>query len=115
MKKRLKFMKNGIIENRIISVFYKKDLLFGLSMIDKNKYTIITVLDENMRVIKLVYEEEIINALKEHGNITFEELIKIKSNGWTDFYICVKIFKCLRCMIIVNNESMDCYINNYLK
>lgn len=81
MKKRLKFMKNGIIENRIISVFYKKDLLFGLGMIDKNKYTILTVLDENMRVIKLIYEEEIINALKEHGNITFEELIKIKSNS----------------------------------
>lgn len=78
MKKRLKFMKNGIIENRIISVFYKKDLLFGLSMIDKNKYTILTVLDENMKVMKLIYEEEIINALKEYGNITFEELIEIK-------------------------------------
>jgi len=64
MKKRLKFIKNGIIENRIISVFYKKDLLFGLSMIDKNKYTILTVLDEDMKVIKLIYEEEIINALK---------------------------------------------------
>lgn len=81
MKKRLKFMKNGVIENRIISVFYKKDLLFGLGMIDKNKYTILTVLDDNMRVMKIIYEEEIINALKEYGNITFEELIQIKGKN----------------------------------
>lgn len=78
MKKRLRFMKKGIIENRIISIFYKKDLLFGLSMIDKNKYTILTVLDENMKVLRVVYEEEIINALKEYGNITFEEFIGVK-------------------------------------
>lgn len=81
MKKRLKFIKNGTIENRMISVFFRKDLLFGLSMIDKNKYTILTVLDENMKIMRLIYEEEIISALKEYGNITFEELIKIKCNS----------------------------------
>lgn len=80
MKKKLKFMKSGVIENRTISIFYKKDLLFGLSMVDKNKYTMITVLDENMKTIKTIYEEEIINALKEYGNITFEKLIQIKIN-----------------------------------
>ncbi|MFL0251218.1 M50 family metallopeptidase [Clostridium neuense] len=81
MKKKLKFIKNGVIENRTISIFYKKDLLFGLSMVDKNKYTMLTVLNENMKTMKTIYEEEIINALKEYGNITFEELIQIKKNN----------------------------------
>lgn len=78
IKKKFRFIKKGYIENRCISIFYKKDLLYALSIIDKNKYSIITVLDNDMKVIAVIYEEEVIEAIKDFGNITFEEFIKNK-------------------------------------
>ena len=78
IKKKYKFIKNGYIENKNTSVYYKKDLLCVMGLFDKNKYNIFTVLDEEMRVIDIIYEEEIINALKLYGNITIEEFMKIE-------------------------------------
>lgn len=81
VKKRYKFLKLGYIENKNISVFYKKDLITTLSLVDKNKYNIFTVLDEEMRVMDIIYEEELIEGLKLKGNITIEEFIEIREEN----------------------------------
>jgi stage IV sporulation protein FB len=81
IKKRIKFINRKYIENKSISVYYKGDLIGVLSLVDKNKYNIFTVLDENMKVMDIIYEEEILEALKEHGNITIEEFVIIRDGG----------------------------------
>ena len=78
IKKKYKFTKKGYIDNRSSSIYYKKDLLCAMGLFDKNKYNIFTVLDEEMKVMDIIYEEEIINALKLYGNITVEEFMKIE-------------------------------------
>ena len=80
IKKRHRFIKNGYVENKSISVFYKNDLLSVLGIIDKNKYNIFTVLDEDMSVLKILYEGEIIEAIKTYGNISLMEYIDAKSS-----------------------------------
>jgi stage IV sporulation protein FB len=78
IKKKYRFIKQGYIENKSISIFCKKDLLSVLGIIDKNKYNLFTVLDENMSVLEILYEEEIIEAIKTYGNISLSEYIDIK-------------------------------------
>lgn len=80
IKKKYKFINRGYIENKNISIYYKKDLLSAMALFDKNKYNVFTVLDVEMRVMDIIYEEEIINALKVHGNITIEEFMKIEND-----------------------------------
>lgn len=80
IKKKYKFMNRGYIENKNISIYYKKDLLSAMALFDKNKYNVFTVLDVEMRVMDIIYEGEIINALKVHGNITIEEFMKIEND-----------------------------------
>ena len=77
IKKKYKFLKRGYIENRNVSIYYKQDLLTAMGLFDKSKYNIFMVLDENMNVVDIIYEEEIIEALKLYGNITIEKFIKI--------------------------------------
>ncbi|MCB2354306.1 M50 family metallopeptidase [Clostridium estertheticum] len=78
IKKKYRFIKRGYVENRSISIFCEKSLLYVLGIIDKNKYNLFTVLDENMCVIETLYEEEIIEAIKTYGNISLNEYIDIK-------------------------------------
>lgn len=78
IKKKYRFMKRGYVENRSISIFCGKSLLYALGIIDKNKYNLFTILDENMRLIEILYEEEIIEAIKTYGNISLSEYIEIK-------------------------------------
>ena len=78
IKKKYRFINRGYIENKSISVFCKKDLLSVLGIIDKNKYNLFTILDENMCVLETLYEEEIIEAIKTYGNISLSEYIDIK-------------------------------------
>lgn len=78
IKKKIKFLKRGYIENRGISVHYKKDLLFILSLVEKNKYNMFLILNDDMKLIKTIYEEETIEALKIYGNISIEEYINIR-------------------------------------
>jgi stage IV sporulation protein FB len=78
VKKKRKFLERKYIENKSISIFYKIDLINVLSLVDKNKYNIFTVLDENMRVLDIIYEEEVIEALKVYGNITVEEFVDVR-------------------------------------
>ncbi|MFL0195777.1 M50 family metallopeptidase [Clostridium sp. WILCCON 0269] len=80
IKKKYKFTKRGYIENRNLSIYYKQNLLTAMSLFDKGKYNIFTVLDDDMNVIDLMYEEEIIEALKLYGNITVEEFMKLSEN-----------------------------------
>ncbi|MGH4118823.1 M50 family metallopeptidase [Clostridium sp.] len=78
IKKKYRFINRGYIENRSISVFCNKDLLLVLGIIDKNKYNIFTVLDENMNVLEILYEEEILEAIKTYGNISLKDYISCK-------------------------------------
>ncbi|APH18396.1 M50 family metallopeptidase [Clostridium botulinum] len=79
VKKRCKFIKRGYIENQNVSVHYNNTLLQTLSLIDKNKYYIFAVLDDNMKILDTLYENEILEALKNYGNIKIGEFINIKS------------------------------------
>jgi stage IV sporulation protein FB len=81
VKKRYKFLKHGYIENKSISIHYKKDLITALSIVDKNKYNIFTILDDDMKVIDVIYEEELLEALKTRGNLNFEEFMDIREEN----------------------------------
>jgi len=76
IKKRHRIIRKGYIENKSISIYYKSDLISILSIVDKNRYNMFTILDKDMRVIDLIYEEELIEGLKVYGNIRVEEFIK---------------------------------------
>lgn len=76
IKKKSKFLKKGYMENRSISIYYKKTLLEALSIIDKNKYNIFVILNKDMKAINVIYEEELIEAIKIYGNINIEEYLK---------------------------------------
>lgn len=78
VKKKSKFLKKSYIENKSISVYYKKDLLYLMNIMDKNKNNIFTVLDDNMEFKEVIFEQEIVEALKVYGNISIEEYINIK-------------------------------------
>lgn len=76
IKKKNRFINRGYIENRNVSIYYKDYLLQVLELIDKNKYNVFLVLDENMTLMDIIYEDEILDALKTYGNITLEEFIE---------------------------------------
>lgn len=78
IRKKYRFIKRGYVENKSISIFCEKNLLSVLGIIDKNKYNLFTILDENMKLIETLYEEEIIEAIKAYGNISLREYIGIK-------------------------------------
>lgn len=78
IKKKKKFMKRGYLENRSVSIHFKCTLLDIVGIIDKNKYTLFLVLDDNMKMIDMICEEEILQTLKENGNITLEEYYNSK-------------------------------------
>ncbi|MCB2292526.1 M50 family metallopeptidase [Clostridium algoriphilum] len=78
IKKKYRFIKRGYVENRSISIFCEKNLLDVLGIIDKNKYNLFTILDENMSVLAILYEDEVIEAIKAYGNISLSEYIDIK-------------------------------------
>ena len=75
IKKKYNFIRKGYIENKSISIYYKSDLISILSIVDKNRYNMFTILDKDMRVIDLIYEEELIEGLKVYGNISVEKFI----------------------------------------
>lgn len=75
VKKKYRFIKRGYINNRTISIHYKKSLLEALRLVDKGNYTIFIVLNEELTVIATIYEQEVLDALKKYGNICLEEYI----------------------------------------
>lgn len=70
-----KMKKNGYLENKTISVYYKVTLLKVLMMADKNKFNIFYILNDDMKVLYIVNEDELISALKDYGNISLEKYI----------------------------------------
>ena len=74
------FMKrNKLLENKSISVYYKQGLANIMSIIDKNRFNIFYVLDDDLNVLFIMNEDELIKALKGYGNITLEEYFYIRN------------------------------------
>ena len=79
-RKRNKLLKNNYIENKSISVYYNLGLANVMAIIDKNKFNTFYVLDDDLKIVFIMYEDELIEALKLYGNITLEEYFN-KRNG----------------------------------
>lgn len=79
VKKRKKILKDNYIENKIISVYYKQGLVNVLALVDRNKFNTFYILDDDMKLIHILHEDELIEALKIYGNMTLEEYIIEKS------------------------------------
>lgn len=79
VKKRNKLLKNRYIENKSISVYYKQGLVNVLALVDRNKFNTFYILDDDMKLIYILNEDELIDALKVYGNMTLEEYINQKS------------------------------------
>ncbi|SFC31108.1 site-2 protease family protein [Clostridium uliginosum] len=78
IKKVRKLQKHDYIENKCISVYYKKGLVNVLTLVDKNKFNSFYVLNDDMELLDIIHEDELIKALKEYGNITLEEYIIVR-------------------------------------
>ncbi|WP_291648755.1 site-2 protease family protein [Clostridium sp.] len=78
VKKRNKLLKSKYIENKSISVYYKQGLVNVLALVDRNKFNTFYILDDDMKLIYILNEDELIDALKVYGNMTLEEYIKQK-------------------------------------
>lgn len=76
VKKRKSLIKNNYIDNKTLSVYYKNGLVNVLGLVDRNKFNTFYVLDEEMKLLYILNEDELIEALKIHGNITLQEYIK---------------------------------------
>ena len=77
--KRNKLLRNKYIENKSISVYYKMGLANAMAIIDKNRFNSFYVLDDDLRLLFIMHEDELIEALKLYGNITLEEYFNIKN------------------------------------
>lgn len=77
--KRNKLLRNKYIENKSISVYYKQGLANVMSMVDKNRFNIFYVLDDDLKVVFIMNEDELIEALKLYGNITLEEYFSLRN------------------------------------
>lgn len=81
IKKRSRLAKRKYIYNKSISVYCKLGLINVLGLVDKNKFNSFFILDDDLKVMDIIHEDELIEALKVHGNITLEEYINLK-NSW---------------------------------
>lgn len=81
VKKRKSLIKNKYIENKMMSVYYKSGLVNVLGLVDRNKFNIFYILDEEMKLIYILNEDELIEALKVYGNITLEEYEKERAGS----------------------------------
>ena len=77
--KRNKLLRNKYIENKSISVYYKQGLANVMSMVDKNRFNIFYVLEDDLKVLFIMNEDELIEALKLYGNITLEEYFGLRN------------------------------------
>lgn len=80
-KKHNNIVKNGFIENRTISVYYKQGLIKLLTYVDKNRFNSFYVLDDDMKLIYILNEDELVEALKSYGNISIEEYVNTKKDS----------------------------------
>jgi stage IV sporulation protein FB len=78
VKKIRRLKKYNYIENKSISVYYKKGLVNVLTLVDKNKFNTFYVLNDDMELMGIIHEDELIRALKNYGNITLEEYMQMR-------------------------------------
>lgn len=78
IRKVRKLKKYSYIENKSISVYYKKGLVNVLTLVDKNKFNSFYALNEDMELLGIIHEDELIKALKNYGNMTIEEYMIIR-------------------------------------
>ena len=79
-KKRNKLIKNNYLENRVISVYYKLGLVNLMTIVDKNRFNIFYVLNDDLQVMYTMTEDQLIDGLKKYGNITLEEYLGKREN-----------------------------------
>lgn len=77
-RKRIRLEKLDYIENKNISIYYKTSLVKAMSLVDKNRFNSFFVLNEGLKVLAIIYEDELIEALKKYGNISFNEYLKYR-------------------------------------
>ncbi|MDY3829220.1 MAG: M50 family metallopeptidase [Clostridium sp.] len=78
-KKENLLINKNYLENKNICIYYKCSLIKALSFIDRNKFNCFYVLNEGLKVLGIVYEEELIEAIKNYGNINFKEYMETKN------------------------------------
>lgn len=81
IRKRKKFLKSKYIINRMISVHYKESLLSLLGYTNKNRYHVFWVLDDDMKMLGEITEQEVVEALKVCGNVSLEEYIDYRNKN----------------------------------
>ena len=52
-----------------------------MTIIDKNRFNSFYVLDDDLKLLFIMHEDELIEALKLYGNITLEEYFNNKKQG----------------------------------
>lgn len=80
IKKRNKLIKKKYIDNKSVSVYYNQNLINILSLVEKNKFHTFYVLDDDMKLMYILREDELMDALKTEGNITLKEYQSIKES-----------------------------------
>lgn len=80
INKKIKLIRKGYIENKNISVHLNMELLKVLSLVEKNKYDVFTVVDDELKVIGTVYEGDIVDGLKIYGNISLKQYLELKNS-----------------------------------
>ncbi len=76
VKKLSVFNKKKKIENFFISVHIDISLLEMVKLIERKKYTVFLVLDNSMNLIETIYETEVMEAIKDYGNLNLREYLK---------------------------------------
>lgn len=73
IKKQVRFKNKKYMINQSISVHYKETMLSIISYIEKNKFNTFYVLNDEMKLLYEIREDEIFEIIKEYGNISLEE------------------------------------------
>lgn len=76
LKKKDSLIKRGYIENKNISIYYKCTLNKAILFLCMNKLNYIYVVDDKLKLLKIINENELLEALKLYGDITFKDFIE---------------------------------------
>lgn len=74
-RKRIRVKNKGYIDTKIICVYYKQELINLLTLVDKNKFNVFYIVDDELKVLKIVREDELLEILKSKGNMEIEKFI----------------------------------------
>lgn len=73
ISKSRRFKETKYIENKDISVYYKEDFISLLNMVERNKFNTFHVLNEKMEYLYEISEDEVVEILKNDGNMSLCE------------------------------------------